>query len=211
MIHASMATIKGREDQMNRAYGSLLAQASIDTIAVYDSPHEGREDDARKFLGEPESGYMLTVDDDLIYPPDFASYMVASLERLRSIHGPCAVSLMGRVIKGQCSSYYNDRVNAFKYDWRDHDEATHRIHIPGTGVFAYHTDDVRFTMDDFPQQNMADIMVGVKCNALGIPLFRVSPPRPKWIKAQDVPDSIWDRDHMNDNVHTDIINKIKWK
>ena len=54
MIHASMATIKGREDQMNRAYGSLLAQASIDTIAVYDSPHEGREDDARKFLGEPE-------------------------------------------------------------------------------------------------------------------------------------------------------------
>ena len=206
-----MATIKGREDQMNRAYGSLLAQASIDTITVYDSPREGREDDARKFLGEPESGYMLTVDDDLIYPPDYAETMINHLDRLRAIHGPCAISLMGRVIKGRISSYYNDRVNAFKYDWRDHDEATHRIHIPGTGVFAYHTDDVRFTMDDFPQQNMADIMVGVKCNALGIPLFRVSPPRSKWIKAQDVPDSIWDRDHMNDNVHTDIINKIKWK
>lgn len=54
MITASMATIKGREDQMNRAYGSLLAQAGIDTILVHDSPHEAREDDARKFLGEPE-------------------------------------------------------------------------------------------------------------------------------------------------------------
>ena len=206
-----MATIKGREDQMNRAYGSLLAQASIDTIAVYDSPHEGREDDARKFLGEPESGYMLTVDDDLIYPPDYAETMINHLDRLRAIHGPCAISLMGRTIKGQCSSYYNDRVNITKYDWRDHDDATHRIHIPGTGVFAYHTDDIRFTMDDFPQQNMADIMVGVKCNELGIPLFRVSPPRSKWIKAQDVPDSIWDKDHLNDKVHTDIVNEIKWK
>ena len=81
MIHASMATIQGREDQCARAYGSLMCQTLIDYIAVFDSPREGREDDSRKFLGEPESGYMLTVDDDLIYPPDFASYMVASLEQ----------------------------------------------------------------------------------------------------------------------------------
>ena len=206
-----MATIQGREDQMNRAYGSLLAQASIDTITVHDSAHEGRGDDARKFLGEPESGYMLTVDDDLIYAHDYAETMTDHLDRLRAIHGPCAVSLMGRVIKRQCTSYYLDWFNITKHDWREHDEATHRIHIPGTGVFAYHTDDIRFTMDDFPQQNMADIMVGVKCNELGIPLFRVSPPRPKWIKAQDVPSSIWDADHLNDKVHTGIINEIKWK
>ena len=54
MISPLMATKKGREGQMNRAYGSLLAQAGIDTILVHDSPHEAREDDARKFLGEPE-------------------------------------------------------------------------------------------------------------------------------------------------------------
>ena len=205
-----MATIKGREDQCGRAYASLLRQPLVDHIFIQSKPHGAREDDARKFLNEPISGYMITADDDLIYPVGYVEYMVNQLDEQRKINGPCAVTLMGRLITGKMTSYYHDLENAVKLDWRDADGITKRIHIPGTCMFIYHTDDIRFTMDDFPTENMADIHAGIKCHNEGVKIVRVPPIRPKWIQYQNVEDTIWDRDNLNDSVHTELVNSVNW-
>jgi hypothetical protein len=172
----------------------------VDIVSVQDEAHNGRADDARKFLGQPPRGYVLTCDDDLIYPRDYADYMIRMLSGARKAWGPCIVSLMGRVMRGQAESYYRDKENAPKFDWRSADGIVRRIDIPGSGVMIYHTDDIRFSMDDFPHENMAA--------RESVQAWRVPPPRKDWIKYQPVADTIWDLYHKDDELQTRLANTL---
>ena len=203
---ASFATIESRKAESEKTYRSLRKQTKTFGWA---GMMNGRMDDARKFAAdfrlERYSGYILTCDDDLIYPPDYCAYMVQKCEE----HG-CPVSLMGRVVTGASDSYYKDKGAVIKYDWRDPAAPETRVHIPGTGVMCYHTDQIRFSWDDFPGENMADIMVGIACNGR-VPVMRVPPPKRDWIKYQEVPDTIYDR-HLNDDAEqTKYMNDTEWE
>jgi len=171
---------------------------------------DGRTDDARKFAVDWKmhnySGYILTFDDDLVMPDDYAAYMVEQAEK----HG-CPVSLMGRIVLKESKSYYRDKSARIKHDWRTFDKKVERVHIPGTGVFCYHTDHARFDISDFPYENMADIHVGVKCNTLGIDIMRVPPPKRNWIKYLEVPDTIYDRHRNDDRIQTALVNQQSWR
>jgi len=206
-VIASMATVPGREKQARIAERSIRRQART---FVWPKPLEGRTDDARKFAADwklPKySGYILTVDDDLEYPADYAEYMVGQSQK----HG-CPVSLMGRIVLKESKSYYRDKSARIKHDWRTFDKKTERVHIPGTGVFCYHTDHVRFDISDFPYENMGDIHVGVKCNANAVQIMRVPPPKPNWIKYLQVPDTIYDKHRNDDRVQTALVNKTSWR
>jgi len=212
MIIASIATVPGREKQLRIASGSLYPQCDADMVLIHDKPINGRTDDSRKFnIPTGHEGYVLTCDDDLKYPPNYAEWMTQKLDEMTTKYGPCVISLMGRTVRPPVASYYRDRVNTTKYDWRDSTAREGRVHIGGTGVFCFHTDTIRFDPSDFPLQNAADINVAVKCNALGIPIIRVNPPEPNWIKYLDVgADTIWHKHHMKDERHTYLINKTDW-
>ena len=212
MIIASLATIKGREKQRAITVGSLYQQC--DYVRVHAAPLEcGREDDARKFhLPMPDDmpAYILTCDDDFRYAPNYAEWMVQVLAERTAEYGPCVISLMGRTLRPPLASYYRDGQNYTKYDWRDPTAREGPVHLPGTGVMCYHTDTIRFTMDDFPEQNCADIMVGIKCNALNIPIIRVSPPCKNWLELLEVDNTIWERYVNDDAVQTKLINDTSW-
>lgn len=204
---ASLATIEGREKQADRVYASLRPQART---FLWRGPIKGRTDDSRKFAVdwklEKYSGYILTCDDDLVYPPDYVAHMVSECEK----HG-CPVSLMGRVLTHATGSYYRDKGARIKYDWRNADGHTEQVHVPGTGVLCYHTDHVRFKVEDFPHPNMADIHFGVKCKTEGVRIMRVPPPRRDWLTYLDVPDTIYDRHHDDDAVQTRLVNQTWFK
>lgn len=206
LIVASLATVPGREEECRKAHDSLARQ--VDIVSVQDEAHNGRADDARKFLGQPPSGYVLTCDDDLIYPPDYAQFMIEYLEKFRKVVGPCVVSLMGRYMRRKVNSYYRDKGGYIKYDWRTADNLFNFVTFPGTGVMIYHTDDIRFSMEDFPHENMADIQVGIKCERDGVRVIRMPPPRKNWITYQPVPDTIWDRHKDDDELQTRLANTL---
>lgn len=204
---ASIATVKGREKECQQAEQSLKDAGC--KVFTWKGKMNERTDDARKFAPSWKlhnySGFILTCDDDLRYPKDYAEYMT----KMCAEHG-CPVSLMGRVVRGASESYYRDKGAVIKYDWRTADGLTERIHIPGTGVLCFHTDQVRFTWDDFPLRNAADINVGIKCNREGIPIMRVPPLKRNWLEYMEVPDTIYDRHRDNDGPQTEAINAEAW-
>ena len=86
---------------------------------------------AGKFYAIPDSGFHLTVDDDLVYPEGY----VASLQQACDRHGG-VVSYHGSIIPdGLIRSYFRDRI---KYPILRTVEADQRVHIAGTGCMGWY-------------------------------------------------------------------------
>lgn len=116
--------------------------------------------DAGKFYACPKNGYHLTVDDDLYYPDDYVERMIEGVERYGRRY---VVSLHGRSFEGPAvrRSYYNG--HSHKYRCLGSVEEDVPIHIPGTGVLAYHSSTIDFGRAHFGARNMADIWIGRAC------------------------------------------------
>ncbi|QDV53283.1 glycosyltransferase family 2 protein [Gimesia fumaroli] len=104
-----------------------------------------------KFLwADRLDGYILTCDDDLIYPPDYVERMRSAIDKYK-----CIACAHGSKLKpGIIDSYYKDRT---VYDARLKVRETTFIDVPGTGVMGWHTDDVKLSMTDFDLPGMEDI------------------------------------------------------
>jgi len=204
MIIASMATIPGREEICTKAFDSLRPQ--FQKVLVCDYQFLGRTDDARKFIDIDGGHYIFTVDDDLIYPPNYAETMIAAIEKYKRT---AVVTLHGSCVSPPIESYYRGGRDP-KYHCLGDVQGDHRVHIPGTGVMAYHTDTIRFSMDDFPEQNMADIQAGIKCNALSVPVVIIGH-RADFLTYQETHDeTIWDKYNQDDAVQTRLVNETEW-
>ena len=111
--------------------------------------------DAEKFKTlRTASGYFFTIDDDLIYPADYAEKMIKAYEDL----GGCSiVALHGRNFKSfPIFSYYTDSFVAFRA--LDKVENAVQVQFAGTCTTMWHTDLLRFDYQKvciYP--NMADI------------------------------------------------------
>lgn len=208
MIYATLATIPGREGLCRNTRLSLSRQ--VEDVHVVRSEIAGRTDDARKFYPVVGlRGYVLICDDDLVYPQDYADHMIQAVDRFDR---KAVVTLMGRVVLGESSSYYLDKSAARKFDWRIRYHKDQPVHIPGTGVMAFHTDLMRPRFpDDFPEENMADLMIGAYCSDRGIPIMRVDPPRDNWIALQHTGgEDIWTWHHKDCETQTRIFNETEW-
>jgi len=125
------------------------------------------------------AGYILTCDDDLIYPPDYVQKMIEAIDRherkaLISAHGSIVLPL-------PIANYYTDRY-AFPCLGDVLNEA--EVQIGGTGVMGFHTD----IGWDFNYKgmlaNMADIHLAIWAREKGIQTF-VLPHMAGWIKHSE--------------------------
>jgi hypothetical protein len=202
MITAQLATIPGREESVKLTKQSLIKQ--VDNLYIrYNSPT-----DAMKFYSvETLSGYVLTCDDDLIYPPDYVQKMIEAVDRY---NGEAIVSLHGRELRpGKISSYYSpsNRIQAFhclKELTEDHVIQNGAI---GTGVMAWNADKIKIHYDWFKSPNMADIWLSVNARRLGIPLVVVKHPA-EWLKVgYDGEETIWHKHFNKDQKQTEVWNE----
>lgn len=191
-ITASIATMPGREAALREALESLLPQ--VDWLYVYlngfvripswlltgrdkltvASNIQGDLGDAGKFAAAVDAaGYFITADDDLIYDPGYVQTMIEAIERYdrRAI-----ITLHGKRFTGPLTSYYRDRANQVRFHNQTAQATDEPVDVPGTGVMAWHTDTIRFTMGDFPQthRNMADLHAGLKAAKDGIPVICIA-------------------------------------
>lgn len=230
-IVVGMATIAGRQDAFLDALDSLLMQTWLPThlhvywngpgplpdyltalhdsrtVFVHDHNKTGDRGSVGKFYGMSllASGYCLTVDDDIHYPPDYIEQVVTRIEHYRR---RAVVCLHGLWLHPPITGYRDCRVllSFAKGCWNDIP-----VHVPGTGTVGWHTDTIRLTVRDFPLANMDDPQLGVLLHRRGL-LAVAMARRPRWLTQLEVPKetTIGSRRKKDDSRETACIRQIEW-
>lgn len=220
----SMATMPERVEVLKNTVNSLLPQC--DELHIYlnnftNIPEflqdfkiichlsnlcEGDLGDVGKFYGlQNKIGYLFSVDDDLIYPPDYVQKMITGIKKYNS-----PVTLHGKIFNtAPIKKYYSGEsiketlpcLHAVKED--------KEVQIAGSGVFAYHSNMINFDIKDFKHINMSDIYCSILCHKAGLKMFVLAHEK-GYIKEQKsvyVSNSIWAKQHRNDIIQTEVFNK----
>lgn len=204
VITASMATIPIREKTAKIACQTLFLQ--VDDLFRY--PGDNELGDANKFKGVVDKeGYLFTCDDDIKYPSNYVAFMI---EKIEQYNRKAVITLHGKIIREQpITSFYAS--NAFyRHRCMDAVKKDTPVHIPGTGVMAWHSDTISFSMDDFKAPNMADIWAGIKCEQENVPRICVAHPK-DFLGNLDGDGSCYEANRNRDHILTKAINSIKWK
>ncbi len=155
----------------------FLQREERTTITVARSQDHGDRGDAGKFFFSPDApGYVLTCDDDILYPPNYASYLVNRIEA----HGrKVVVSAHGATVRRPLRSYFKDRT---LFSCKALIRRDSPVDVPGTGVCGFHSSVLRIDpKKDFPTGFMADIHLAVIAHRQGVPVFVVAHPK-GWIR-----------------------------
>jgi len=190
-VTVSLASIPSRESGLKRVVASLLGQ--VDQLNVYLNNYDSVPDflshpkirversqehgDLRDngkffFLEEADEGYYLTVDDDIAYPANYVSYLIA---KLRQYGDRVIAGFHGTIMSPQQERFFDVErrtVLSFKRELLE-DSQTHLL---GTGTTAWHTTAIKLTLDDFETQGMADLWLAVRAQQQDVPMMAVARP-----------------------------------
>lgn len=195
-VVCGVATIPGREESLRETVVSILPQ--VDKLIVYQNGYKNvfhylknekievissldtgiDMGDAGKFFGlkNADDSLYFSIDDDLIYPPDYVKSMTDELSRL---HYEVILTCHGRIMKPNATSYYKDIASNYKC-LGEVSKGVY-VHFGGTGVMAFRTGVVKITHDYFRSPNMADVWMGLFSKKEKIPI-KVLPHKSDWIQ-----------------------------
>ena len=171
MIYANLATIPGRETELQKVIDSLLPQ--VDMINIIFNGHkeipidfdkdkmnivfsDNSFHDTAMFWFCHLEGYHLICGDDIEYPPTYAQDMIKAVDKYEY-----AVSLMGRNYPtGEIKSFYKD----FNENYRALNEVKNDVEVEllGTCAAAFHSDFLQVE-PDINYRAMADILFSIRC------------------------------------------------
>jgi len=159
--------------------------------------------DAFKFLHlGKENCYYLTIDDDIIYPPNYVEYMVSKCKFYKN---KSIITLHGRNFKTfPIKSYYKSANERF-YFFQDLNKDV-EVQFGGTGVMCFHSSILKKNIDDFLYPNMADIWIGKFANENNIKIICVEHSG-KYLKSIEQKETIFGNYNNNDSVQTTIVNQ----
>ncbi len=215
-ITAQIASLPAREDTLGKTVSSLLPQVDRIFVALngyafipefLDNPKieavimDNSLGDAAKFHDvDKRDGYILTCDDDLIYPQGYARYMIDGVNRHCGI-----VSLLGK--------RYDDRpIKSFRTGYTAIYRCLTRVlidqvvHVGGTGAMAFYSEHVKISVVDFSKPNMADIWMAKIAHEQGVTITALAHPA-KYVKHYTHPWRIWSHDGR-DEYQTEVLNSF---
>lgn len=222
MITAKIASIPERISHLESVINVLLKQ--VDKIQVYLNNYQsipgflqhkniqvfisqktGDKGDIGKFYEiEEVAGYVFTLDDDLIYPPNYVQTLIDKIETYQRKAFLCIHANI--LPKGKISSYYKDKRGIHFQRQLEKDLL---VDIPGTGTLAFHTDHIKISQNIFLLPNMSDIWLAIYAKQNNIPIVSISRPN-LWLrqaKGKAFEKSIYNNYNLNDAYQTDIVNK----
>jgi hypothetical protein len=219
MIVAGIASIPSRVESLKRTIESLKDQ--VDHIFVGLNGYEyapsfitenkwdyklaytindNSHGDAMKFAAAGwADSYFITCDDDLIYPPNYAEYMVSKCKE----HN-CPVSLHGKCFEYPVSDYHRSFTR--NLHCRRTVIGDHKVDVVGTGALCFDTRQVKVSMDDFKIPNMSDLWFAKLCKEQNIPLMVVEH-QGDYLGYMEQDWTIW-KDKPRNGDETRIINEI---
>jgi hypothetical protein len=208
-IDSLVKTIESIYDQcdeinifLNDHEGEIPPQFLDQKINLYFS--DNRYGDALKFAKLIDSdGYYLTIDDDLIYPPNYVDHMVT---RCKEFSNKRVITLHGRKFsKEPIKSFYSSYIEF--YHCLKHQKRDAFIHFGGTGVMCFHTSLMKIPITYFEHPNMADVWVGKYCFENNIEVLSIAHTK-DFLKYQPQKTTIFDSESNSDTIQTKIVNDL---
>lgn len=228
---AACASIPERKKALAAAVGSLRDQ--VDQVLVYlngygDVPAFLEDDekvtvtrsedtgidrgDAGMFyhIDQIENAYYLTFGDDIIYPPDYVSKLVAKIEKYDR---KSAISFHGWDVKKGQRSYHNDR--AVNHHFENELKQDTSVHILSTNSFGFFTGTCKISYSLFERANMADLFLSKRLNEMNVPRIVAEHPS-RWILPSVIVDpsksifATMSKNEGSERFQTRLINEISW-
>lgn len=222
-VYAGMATMPTRSASFGTAVHSILPQvdrlflfldrfqenvrADHPKVTLLRSQEHGDLRANGKLLGlalADEPGFYFTVDDDILYPPNYVQGMLSHLARLG--HGRVA-GLHGSILKrDEFESYTKSRTVVVR------DRALDRyvgVDVIATCTCAFRMADLHFDVREWTLRNMVDLHFSIECQTRGLHRFAV-PRERKWVisLASRQPDSIYASLRRDDSVQTELARRL---
>lgn len=187
-VVACMATFPPRKEIAAQALASLVDQVDhlyvylnqYDTVpmefqhpkvsAVLASEAVGDLRDLGKFyfIDELRDDTVLLVDDDILYPQDYATTLVGSL---RHVAVPAVVGVHGRILREGFADYFtHSRVIHFQQPLA----GDMLVDVLGTGTVAFVPERIGLTFDMVAAKGMADIDMAIIARSRGVPMVAVA-------------------------------------
>jgi len=198
-VIAGLATMPSRVPLLKDAFRSIYWQ--VDEVYVFlnnfeDIPaflqrpgvkifrsqdYEDYKDVGKFFaLRNVEQGILFTIDDDIVYPPDYVSKM---LSHLANTGFTAAIGVHGFQLPRFPTSIFDRHFFHFQKSLTDAVLAS----VLGTGTTVFDIEQVGLKFSDFTSYGMADIHFAAHLKKMKIPALVV--PRPaKWLKALSIED-----------------------
>ncbi len=203
-VRIGLATMPSRTDGLLRVIERLYDQA--DELCVYlngftEVPETIRGDSRIHAYTGPDlgdrgkfwfltgfTGYYLTVDDDIEYPPFYVDHMIDGIERYRR---RAIVGWHGSVLHPGPEDYYAPGARDIINFSQDCPQDT-PVHVLGTGCMAFHSSTMDLSFEVFDQSNVADLLLAIEGQRHGVP-FIVLAHAANWAKplALSNPQSIF--------------------
>lgn len=218
MITVQIATIPERVELLKQAVASIYNQVHKINIMLncYDHTpsfgakvnciHRNNElTDAEKYYNvEYLEGYIFTCDDDLIYPPDYVSYMISKIEQYKRT---AAVSFHGSIFSQSrpFESYYGSRLWSFRC--LESQEMDTEVDVIGNGCAAYHTDTLKLSYSDFKLKDCSDLQFSLIAKKKGVKRIVVAHEPLGYLKPELHGGTIWERQYGNDEKQVELLNK----
>lgn len=187
-ITANIATQPNRFDSLLSTIKSIEGQ--FDEIRLYLNNYDFVPDELRKyttyignditdngkfFWSNNDNEYYFTLDDDIIYPPDYVEKTLPNI-------GNRIVSYHGRVLIGKDRGYY-DKHKIYKYN--DSLSKEKKLDVMGTGVSAFDTNFFKPTIWRSSYYKMTDLIISFEAHVYNIPI--ISPIKERnWISYDDI-------------------------
>ncbi len=199
MVTALIASIPDREKALEKTVESLRHQVDQVCVTLNDYDHvpeflfdcktiilDNSMGDAGKFyFAEKCEGYLLTCDDDLIYPSGYVDKMIKGLEK----HPGCVVTLHGRV--------YSRPVVGFQQAFRGYPclgdvMVDVPVDVGGDGCACWNSDTLKVRFSDFLQKNMSQLYFSKLCKEQNVPIICLAH-REGYLKYMPPKETIWDQ------------------
>jgi hypothetical protein len=125
--------------------------------------HIGKDltDNGKFFWSENPNEYYFSLDDDIIYPPDY-------VEKTLPLIGNRIVSYHGRRLTGKNKEYYG---NHKIYMFSNSNYANRKLDVLGTGVTAFDTSVFKPTLWKSPNYCMTDLVISLEAHIYGVPII----------------------------------------
>lgn len=203
-IFACISSIPQRSHLLVKTIGSIVNQ--VDEVYLYLNDYsiksakklrdispdkicfvigDNKLGDAHKFhWADKLKGFIFTLDDDLIYPPDYVEKVVAGIEKYNRL---AVITFHGRLLKFPITDYATSHV--WFVTFKDELHTDLFAHTGGTGCMGWHSSTIKPTMNDFPSPNMADTHFAILAQKKKIPICILAH-KSNWITEMYSGDSI---------------------
>jgi FkbM family methyltransferase len=184
-VRVGLAAIPSREASLKLTVASLVPQVDELCISLngfdripdwlsHEKVHavltpDGGDHSKFMFLDEDFSGWYLTCDDDIAYPPFYVNSILYYLEKY---DGRCAVGWHGSSLQADSWDYY-DFESRDVHTFRSRQTEEVFVQFLGTGCMGFDCAHVRLPSDTFKSPSMADVYFAMFAQEQALPLLLI--------------------------------------